>query len=98
VSAPCPASRFRQEASELGEEASLDKIPIGNDQDGPAMRPRHPHAAESGVGKHTARESERAQACAAGKECVASTHPHKLAPEASKLPEPFSFLKISSSP
>jgi hypothetical protein len=22
------------------------------------MRPRHPHAAESGVGKHTARESE----------------------------------------
>lgn len=55
------------------------------------MRPRHPHAAESGVGKHTARESESAQACADGKERVANAHPHKLAPEASKLPEPFSF-------
>jgi hypothetical protein len=48
------------------------------------MRPKHPHAAESGVGKHTARESERVQACAAGKERVTSAHPHKLAPEASK--------------
>ena len=45
------------------------------------MRPRHPHAAESGVGKHTARESERAQACAAGKERVANAHPHNLALE-----------------
>jgi len=34
------------------------------------MRPRHPHAAESGVGKYTARESECVQACAAGKERV----------------------------
>ena len=48
------------------------------------MRPRHPHAAESGVGKHTARESERVQACAAGKERVTNAHSHKLAPEASK--------------
>ena len=40
------------------------------------MRPKHPHAAESGVGKHTARESERAQACATGKERVANAHPH----------------------
>ena len=48
------------------------------------MSPKHPHAAESGVGKHTTRESERAQACAAGKERVANAHPHKLAPEASK--------------
>jgi len=40
------------------------KIPTGNGRDGPAMRPKHPHAAESGVGKHTARESESAQACA----------------------------------
>ena len=39
------------------------------------MRPRHPHAAESGVGKHTARESERVQACAAGKERVTNAHP-----------------------
>jgi hypothetical protein len=31
------------------------------------MRLKHPHAAESGVGKHTARESERAQACATGR-------------------------------
>jgi hypothetical protein len=38
------------------------------------MRPRHPHAAESGVGKHTARESESAQACATGKERVANAH------------------------
>jgi small subunit ribosomal protein S12 len=30
------------------------------------MRPKHLHAAESGVGKHITRESERAQACAAG--------------------------------
>src|SRR5258707_15821487 len=48
------------------------------------MRPRHPHAAESGVGKHTARESERAQACATGKERVANAHPQKLASEPSK--------------
>jgi len=43
------------------------------------MRPKHPHAAESGVGKHTARESERAQSCAAGKERVANAHPQNLA-------------------
>ena len=55
------------------------------------MRPKHPHAAESGVGKHTARESERVQACAAGKERVTNAHPHKLAPEAAKLPGPFCF-------
>ncbi len=53
------------------------------------MRPIHPHAAESGVGKHIARESESAKACAAGKERVANAHPQKLALEASKLPEPF---------
>jgi hypothetical protein len=57
------------------------------------MRPKHPRAAESGVGKHTARESERVQACAAGKERVTNAHPHKLAPEAAKLPEPFSFSR-----
>lgn len=55
------------------------------------MRPKHPHAAESGVGKHTARESERVQACAAGKERVTNAHPHKLAPETSKFPGPFRF-------
>jgi hypothetical protein len=38
------------------------------------MRPKHPHAAESGVGKHTARESESAQACADGEERVANAH------------------------
>ncbi len=57
------------------------------------MRPRHPHAAESGVGKHTARESESAQECAAGKERVANAHPQKLAPEVARLPEPFSFVR-----
>jgi hypothetical protein len=31
------------------------------------MRPKHPHAAESGVGEHTARESERAQCVPSGK-------------------------------
>jgi hypothetical protein len=46
------------------------------------MRPKHPHAAESGVGKYTARESERVQACATGKERVTNAHPHKLASEA----------------
>jgi hypothetical protein len=40
------------------------------------MRPKHPHAAESGVGEHTARESESAQCCADGKERVANAHPH----------------------
>ena len=48
------------------------------------MRPKHPHAAESGVGKHITRESESAKECAAGKERVANAHSHKLAPEASK--------------
>ncbi|MEY4941437.1 MAG: hypothetical protein RIQ93_3172 [Verrucomicrobiota bacterium] len=48
------------------------------------MRPKHPRAAESGVGKYTARESESAQVCAVGKERVANAHPHKLAPEPSK--------------
>ena len=56
------------------------------------MRPKHPHAAESGVGKHTARESERAQACATGKERVANAHSHKLASEASKTSGAFLFL------
>ncbi len=56
------------------------------------MRPKHPHAAESGVGKHTARESESAKACAAGKERVANAHPHKLAPEASKTSGAFFVL------
>ena len=59
------------------------------------MRPKHPHAAESGVGKHIARESERVQACAAGKERVTNAHPHKLAPEAARLPGPFLFLAIA---
>ena len=58
------------------------------------MRPKHLHAAESGVGKHTARESERVQACAAGKERVTNAHPHKLAPEAARLPGPFLFLSF----
>jgi hypothetical protein len=57
------------------------------------MRPKHLHAAESGVGKHTARESERVQACAAGKERVTNAHPHKLAPEAARLPGPFLFFR-----
>ena len=48
------------------------------------MRPRHPHAAESGVGKHIARESESVKECAAGKERVANAHPQKLASEPSK--------------
>ncbi|MFM1749283.1 MAG: hypothetical protein RLZZ188_2949, partial [Verrucomicrobiota bacterium] len=52
------------------------KIPAGNGRDGPAMRPKHPHAAESGVGKHTARESESAKACADGEERVANAHSH----------------------
>jgi len=39
------------------------------------MRSRTSHAAKSGVGEHKARESESAQHCADGKECVASTHP-----------------------
>ena len=62
------------------------------------MRPKHPHAAESGVGKHTARESESAQACAAGKERVANAHSQKLASEASKLPGPFFLPDLCDPP
>lgn len=54
------------------------------------MRPKPPHAAESGVGKHTARESERAQACVTGKECVANTHP-QIWPRDRKVPGPYFF-------
>jgi len=54
------------------------------------MRPKHPHAAESGVGKHTARESERAQACAIGKERVANAHP-QIWPRDRKVPGPYFF-------
>ena len=54
------------------------------------MRPKHPHAAESGVGKHTARESERAQSCAIGKECVANTQP-QIWPRDRKVPGPYFF-------
>jgi len=49
------------------------------------MRPKHPHAAESGVGKHTARESERAQSCAAGKERVANAHPQRRSRAISRI-------------
>ncbi len=52
------------------------------------MRPSPPHAAESGVGKHTARERERAQACVTGKECVAHTHP-PIWPRDRKVPGPY---------
>ena len=58
------------------------------------MRPKHPHAAESGVGKHTARESERVQACAAGKERVTNAHPQKLASEASKTSGAFFVFRF----
>jgi hypothetical protein len=57
------------------------------------MRPISPHAAESGVGKRTARESERVQACVKGEERVTSAHTRKLAPEPSKAPGPFCFPK-----
>ena len=60
------------------------------------MRPRHPHAAESGVGKHTARESERVQACAAGKERVTNAHPHKLASEAQYFRGLFVFAYLGA--
>jgi hypothetical protein len=43
------------------------KIPTGNGWNGPAMRPKHLHAAESGVGKHKARESEAPNNVPSGK-------------------------------
>jgi hypothetical protein len=61
------------------------------------MRPKHPHAAESGVGEHTARESERAQQCAIGKERVASAHP-QIWPRSRKVPGPYCFLAASLRP
>ncbi len=39
------------------------KIPNGDDRDGPAMRPEFRLAAESGVGKHTARQGEAPNVC-----------------------------------
>ena len=75
VSAPRPARGPRQGASEPGAEASLE-----NSDRRRSGRSRHetgiPPAAESGVGKHTARESESAQACVSGKERVANAHSH----------------------
>ncbi len=38
-------------------------IPNGDDRDGPAMRPQFRLAAESGVGKHTARQGEALNMC-----------------------------------
>jgi len=52
------------------------------------MRSRTSHAAKSGVGEHKARESESAQHCADGKECVASTHP-QIWPRNRKVPRPY---------
>jgi hypothetical protein len=43
-----------------GRKGLTQKFPAGDSRDGPAMRPKHPHAAESGVGEHPARESESA--------------------------------------
>ena len=54
------------------------------------MRSKSSHAAKSGVGEHKARESESAQHCADGKECVASTHP-QIWPRNRKVPGPYSF-------
>jgi hypothetical protein len=54
------------------------------------MRSRTSHAAKSGVGEHKARESESAQQCADGKECVASTHP-QIWPRNRKVPGPYCF-------
>ena len=84
---PLPAGSVR-----TGRKGLTRKIPAGNGRNGPAMRPKHPHAAESGVGEHTARESERAQQCAIGKECVASTHP-QIWPRSRKAPGPYCFQK-----
>lgn len=60
------------------------------------MRPIHPHAAESGVGKHTARESERVQACAIGKERVTHAHP-QIWPRDRKVSGPY-FFRIPIAP
>ena len=53
--APLPAGSDR-----TGRKGLTQKFPAGDSRDGPAMRPKHPHAAESGVGEHPARESESA--------------------------------------
>jgi len=90
--APLPAGSVR-----TGRRGLTRKIPAGNGRNGPAMRPKHPHAAESGVGEHTARESERAQQCAIGKERVANAHPH-IWPRSRKVPGPYCFLVASLRP
>jgi hypothetical protein len=56
------------------------------------MRPKHPHAAESGVGEHTARESESAKQCA--REERAANALLNLAPER-KRSGAFSFTLIA---
>jgi uncharacterized Zn-finger protein len=53
------------------------------------MRPKHPHAAESGVGEHTARESEAPNVCV-GKERVANAHPQIWLRDR-KVPGPYFF-------
>ena len=60
------------------------------------MRPKHPHAAESGVGEHTARESESAQPCATGKERVANAHP-QIWPRDRKVPGPYFLSRFNPS-
>ena len=59
---PLPAGSDR-----TGRQDLTRQIPTGNGWNGPAMRPKHPHAAESGVGKHTARESEAPNCVPSGK-------------------------------
>jgi hypothetical protein len=64
-----------------------------NGRDGPAMRPRALHAAVSGVGEHTARESEAPNVCA-GKERVATAHPQVWPRDAN----PGAFLFLATGP
>jgi len=59
---PLPAGSDRTGRKDL-----TRQIPTGNGWNGPAMRPKHPHAAESGVGKYTARESEAPNCVPSGK-------------------------------
>jgi hypothetical protein len=86
-----PAGNVRTRRKDL-----TRKIQIGNGLNGPAMRPKHPHAAESGVGKHTARESEAPNSMR-GKERVANAHP-QIWPRDRMVPGPYCFQMIDGRP
>ncbi|MDQ5978987.1 MAG: hypothetical protein QG602_1961 [Verrucomicrobiota bacterium] len=91
-----PASESSADDAEPGAEASLDKFRCGNGRNGPAMRPKAAPAAQSGVGEHTARESEAPNVVRLGKSAWRAPTP-KIRPGHRKVAGPFCFYRDSFS-